>query len=304
MAVLCLSDDARGKVFKDIFSREMPQIPFHLNEAPDPDAVRWLVTWQAPDDIDERWPGLRLIFSTGAGVDQFRLDSLPAHIGVVRMLDGGIVEQMREFATLAVLALHRDLPAYLAQAQQGVWREGVNVAAARRRVGVLGLGNLGQAVLATLKPFGFQLSGWARTRRHIDGVTCYTDLDAFLADCDILICLLPLTAETQGFLNRDLFARLPKGAGLVHLGRGGHLDDGALRDALATGQIAQAFLDVTDPEPLPGDHWLWRDPRVIVTPHVACQTRPEEAAMHIINGIRADLAGNAPAGLIDRQRGY
>lgn len=304
MAVLCLSDDARGKVFKDIFSREMPQLPFYLNEAPDPSAVRWLVTWQAPDDIDKRWPGLRLIFSTGAGVDQFRLDSLPAHIGVVRMLDGGIVEQMREFATLAVLALHRDLPAYLTQAQQGVWREGLNVAAASRRVGVLGLGNLGQAVLDVLKPFGFPLSGWARTPRTIDGVTCHTDLDAFLAGCDILICLLPLTTETEGFLNADLFARLPKNAGLVHLGRGRHLDHDALYEALETGQIAQAFLDVTDPEPLPTNHWLWRDPRVIVTPHIACQTRPEEGARHIINGIRADLAGNKPSGLIDRQRGY
>lgn len=304
MAVLCLSDAARATVFRDIFARELPQVPFHVGEAPDPSAVRWLVTWQAPDGVGERWPGLRLIFSTGAGVDQFRLDSLPPQIGVVRMLDGGIAQQMQEFATLAVLALHRDLPAYLAQARQGLWREGTNVAAARRRVGVLGLGNLGQAVLAALKPFGFPLSGWARTPRRIDGVDCHTDLDAFLAGCDILICLLPLTAETEGFLNARLFASLPQGAGLVHLGRGRQLDHEALRAALESGQVSRAFLDVTEPEPLPADHWLWRDPRVIVTPHIACQTRPEEGALHIVRGIRADLAGETPPGLVDRSRGY
>jgi glyoxylate/hydroxypyruvate reductase A len=211
---------------------------------------------------------------------------------------------MQEFATLAVLAMHRDLPGYLAQGREGVWRERKNVAAASRRVGVLGLGNLGRAVLEALAPFGFQLSGWARSPRRIAGVEVFTDLDAFLSGCDILICLLPLTAETEGFLDARLFARLPEGAALVLLGRGRQLDHEALREALQSGRISRAFLDVTEPEPLPADHWLWRDPRVIVTPHIACQTRMEEAAMHILRGVRADLAGEAPAGLVDRSRGY
>jgi glyoxylate/hydroxypyruvate reductase A len=304
MAVLCLFDAERAAIVRDVFARELPDVPFHIGEAPDPGAVRWLVTWQAPERPGERWPGLRLVFSLGAGVDQFTPEALPSHIGVVRMLGGGLVEQMQEFATLAVLAMHRDLPGYLAQGREGVWRERKNVAAASRRVGVLGLGNLGRAVLEALAPFGFQLSGWARSPRRIAGVEVFTDLDAFLSGCDILICLLPLTAETEGFLDARLFARLPEGAALVLLGRGRQLDHEALREALQSGRISRAFLDVTEPEPLPADHWLWRDPRVIVTPHIACQTRMEEAAMHILRGVRADLAGEAPAGLVDRSRGY
>lgn len=304
MAVLSLSDPARSEIFREAFARTLPDIPFYTGEAPDPAEVRWLITWKAPDQIATRYPNLRLIFSTGAGVDQFDLGALPPQIGVVRMLAGGIAAQMQEFATMAVLTLHRDLPAYLAQAREGQWIEGRNVAPEDRRVGVLGLGNLGQAVLASLRPFGFALSGWARSPRQIAGVQCFTDLPVFLAQCDILVCLLPLTPETEGFLGDALFDQLPRGARLVQLGRGRQLDTDALARALDNGQIASAFLDVTEPEPLPAGHWLWRDPRVIVTPHIACQTRAGDAARHLVAGVRADLAGHPPEGLVDRHRGY
>ncbi|MBJ2152858.1 glyoxylate/hydroxypyruvate reductase A [Paracoccus sp. IB05] len=304
MAILSLSDPARSEVFRKAFAEALPDMPFHIGTAPGPAAVQWLITWQAPVRLAETYPNLRLIFSTGAGVDQFDLGTLPEGVGVVRMLAGGIAEQMQEFATMAVLALHRDLPAYLAQAREGKWIEGQNVAPQDRRIGVLGLGNLGQAVLESLKPFGFPLSGWARSPREIAGVQCFTDLSAFLAQTDILICLLPLTPETTGFLDDALFALLPMGAKLVQLGRGRQLDEAALRRALDSGQLSAAFLDVTDPEPLPADHWLWRDPRVMVTPHIACQTRARDAAAHLVAGVLADLRGDPPPGLVDRSRGY
>lgn len=304
MAVLSLSDPARSEVFREAFARVLPDVPFHIGTAPDSSQVRWLITWRAPENLAQTYPALRLIFSTGAGVDQFDLSGLPPQVGVVRMLAGGIAEQMQEFATMAVLTLHRDLPAYLDQARRGAWVEGRNIPAARRRVGILGLGNLGQAVIDRLRPFGFALSGWARSPRQIDGVTCFTDLGAFLGQCDILVCLLPLTPDTEGFLNDALFAQLPMGARLVQLGRGRQLETQALARALDSGRITSAFLDVTEPEPLPADHWLWRDPRVIVTPHIACQTRAEDAADHLVAGVLADLAGRAPDGLVDRDRGY
>lgn len=304
MAVLSLSDQTRSEVFREAFSRALPDMPFYIGEAPDPAAVRWLITWKAPERLVEQFPNLRLIFSTGAGVDQFDLRALPQQVGVVRMLAGGITEQMQEFATMAVLALHRDLPAYQAQARAGQWIERSNVAARDRRVGVLGLGNLGRAVLESLRPFGFPLSGWTRFPRQIEGVACFTDLPAFLAQSDILVCLLPLTPDTEGFLDDDLFNRLPMGARLVQLGRGRQLDQDALARALESGRITAAFLDVTEPEPLPSDHWLWQDPRVILTPHIACQTRAGDAAAHLVEGVLADLAGRLPSGLVDRKRGY
>lgn len=303
MALLYQSLAERGAVFQRVFAADMPDLAFHMAEAPDPAAVEYLFTWAPPADLSA-WPNLRLIFSAGAGVDQFDLSALPPQIGVVRMLDPGIARQMQEMAVLATLALHRDLPAYLAQGRQGIWQPHPHRATARCRVGVMGLGNLGCAVLEALRPFGFDLAGWSRSARQIDGVTCLTDLPQFLARTDILICLLPLTDETRGVLDAGLFAALPQGARLVHLGRGAHLDVPALQGALNSGQLAAAFLDVTDPEPLPGDHWLWRDPRVIVTPHVASHTDAEAGARHVLAAIRADRTGQPVPGLIDRSRGY
>lgn len=302
MAVLFLSDPARGEVFARAFAEALPDLPFHIGSAPDRAAVEYMIAWTPPADLSA-FARLRLIFSVGAGVDQFDLTALPPQVGVVRMLEPGIARQMVEMAVLAVLALHRDLPAYLAQARQGLWQARANRPAAGVRVGVMGLGQLGQAVLAALAPFGFPLAGWSRNPRDLPGVDCTTDLPAFLARTDILICLLPLTDETRGILNDDHFAKLPEGAHLVHLGRGAQLDPGALERALE-GRVSSAWLDVTNPEPLPAGHPLWSHPRVIVTPHVASQTDAAEGAAHVIAGIRADRAGEDAPGLIDRRRGY
>ncbi len=304
MAVLFLSDPARGEVFREVFAQGLPDLPFYIGTAPDPATVLYLVTWTAPERLAETYPNLRVIFSVGAGVDQFDLAALPENVAIVRMLEPGIAAQMREYAVMATLAMHRDLALYLAQQRAENWAARKNVPARARRIGVMGLGNLGQGVLGALRPFGFDLAGWSRSPKEIAGVECFTDLDAFLARTDILICLLPLTAETEGMLNASLFARLPQGARLVHLGRGRQLSTEDLRAALDSGQLSAAMLDVTEPEPLPKGHWLWHDPRVIVTPHVASQTSARDGAEHVLAGVRADLAGEAPAGLIDRRRGY
>lgn len=304
MTVLFISDPVRGAVFRRLFAEELPDMPFHEDVAPDPQAVRYLAASMVPVGLAETFPNLRLVFSMGAGVDQFNVPAVPPQVGVVRMLEPSIARQMQEYVTLAVLALHRELPHYLDRQRRGEWEAQAPVSALGRRVGVLGLGRLGQAALAALAPFGFPLAGWSRTAKAIPGVECFTDLDAFLARTDILVCLLPLTPQTEGLLGARLFAALPHGARLVHAGRGRQLDPAALLAALETGQIAAAMLDVTNPEPLPPGDPLWSHPKVIVTPHVATRIEPQEGARHVIRGIRADLAGKAPEGLVDRARGY
>lgn len=308
MSFVYKADPVRGAEWARLFAERRPDLPFHVwPETGDPAAVRFLAAWQPPPDITTAFPNLEVLFSVGAGVDQFDLGALPPELPVVRMVEPGIVGGMVEYVTFAVLALHRDLPAYLEQQRRGVWQPIRVWPASRRRVGVLGLGELARAVLARLAGFGFVLSGWSRTRRDITGVDCHAGaegLPAFLSACGILVCLLPLTAGTRGVLNRQLFAALPEGAALVNVGRGGHLVQQDLLEALEAGRLSAAVLDVAEPEPLPAGHPFWTHPRIWLTPHIASMTQPETAVEAVLANLERHARGERMHGLVDRALGY
>lgn len=308
MTVLYKANMVRGAEWARLFAERAPEVPFRLwPDIGDAAEVRYLVAWVPPDDIATTFPNLELIFSVGAGVDQFDATKLPAHIPLVRMLEPGISDTMVEYVTMAVLALHRDLLHFISQQKEQVWREIRITPAKRRRVGVMGLGQLGQAVLERLKAFGFPLSGWNRSPREIEGVTCHAGAEAlaeFLAQSDILVCLLPLTDETRGILNADLFARLPHGASLVNVGRGPHLVETDFLAALDSGALSGAVLDVAEPEPLPAGHPFWSHPRILLTPHNASMTTPDTAVDFVLDIIARHRRGEELPGRVDRNRGY
>jgi glyoxylate/hydroxypyruvate reductase A len=307
MAFLFNSDAARGAIFRQVFARELPDLEFyHCSECIDPEKIRYLLTWNAPDDLS-RFCNLEVLFSIGAGVDQFKPETLPNHVKLVRMVEDGIIRMMQEYVVLGVLTLHREMLAYGEQQRRGVWQALATTQAADRRVGFLGFGMLAQAAIGRLKPFRFPLAAWSRSKKAIEGVACFhgdDQLGSFLGATDILVCLLPLTEQTSGILNARLFSLLPVGARLLHVGRGPQLDQGALVEALDSGRLAAAMLDVTDPEPLPESHALWSHPKVIITPHIASATQPHTAAQSVIENIRRHRAGSNPIGLVDRTLGY
>ncbi|CAN7570882.1 glyoxylate/hydroxypyruvate reductase A [Trinickia sp. LjRoot230] len=308
MTFLYKADPARGEIWARLFAQRAPELGFRLwPDLGDTADIRYLAAWQPPDDILGTLPNLEVIFSVGAGVDQFDFGGIPAHIPVVRMVEPGIVEGMVEYVCQGVLSVHRDIFEYGRQQQQACWREIPVRPASSCRVGVLGLGMLGTAVLERLRLFGYACAGWSRSARAIAGVTCYAgaeELDAFLSRTDVLVCLLPLTSATRGLLDAKLLGKLPRGASLIQTGRGAHLQQQDLLRLLDDEHLRYALLDVTDPEPLPADHPLWAHPRVRITPHIASATRPETAVVAVLDNIERYRAGLPMIGQVDRERGY
>ena len=308
MALLYKADPVRGEHWKRLFAEHAPDIEWRAwPDIGDPKDIRYLAAWQAPDELETVLPNLEVLFALSAGVDQLDLDRLPTTLPVVRLLDPSITRGMCEYASFAVLSLHRDMLRYRQQQMARCWQAHLLQPAAKRRVGVMGLGTQAQQILATLQTFGFALSGWARSEHRIAGVDCFAgveQLPAFLGQCDIVLCVLPLTEQTKGILNRQLFQHLPKGAALVNMGRGGHLVEEDLLEALASGQLSAAVLDVLEQEPAAPDHPFWHHPQILLTPHIAAMTQPESAFSVLLENIRRHQRGESMLGQVDRERSY
>ena len=309
MTLLIKTDIDRGNAWAEALANSYPELK--IAQWPydgDPADIDYALVWQPPQGELKRYPNLKAIFSVGAGIDHLASDpDLPRDIPIVRMVEPGLTAGMSEYVVLAVLNHHRFMLDYAARRREKRWEEIPQISAEARQVGTLGLGVLGRDALEKLKPFGFRLAGWSRSPKSITGVTCFHGtggLDDFLAGTDILICLLPLTAETRGILNAETFAKMPRGAAVVNVGRGGHLVEEDLLAALDTGQIDGATLDVFQQEPLPEDHPFWTHPRVFMTPHIASMTVPQTAVRAVVANIQRLEAGEALQHVVDLKRGY
>lgn len=287
----------------------MPGLDFRVwPDIGDPADIDYALVWKPEPGLLASLPRLKAIFSLGAGVDALLADpTLPDDVPLVRMVDRGLTEGMTEWVCTHVLAWHRQTAVYREQQAARLWRPLPEKLARERRIGILGMGELGGDAARMLAALRFDVAGWSRTPKEIPGVHCLhgpEGLDALLARSELLVCLLPLTPATEGILNAELFAKLPRGAWLINAARGRHLVEADLLAAIRSGQIAGATLDVFTTEPLPADHPFWSDPRIVISPHVASPTLARSAAARVIEGIRRAEAGEALHHVVDRRRGY
>ena len=309
MAILFKSTPAATGRWRPFLNKAWPDRDLRFwPEIGDKTAINYALVWHPEPGLLASLPNLRLTVSLGAGVDHILNDpALPARVPIVRLVDPYMTRAMSEYVALQVLRLHRQDFLYRAQQAAGDWREHDQKNAAERAVGILGFGALGQDAAAKLKALGFDVAGWSRSGRAVPGFATHggpAGLDPLLARSEILVSLLPMTPQTENILNAGLFARLPRGAGLVNAGRGRQLVEADLLAALDSGQISAAVLDVFREEPLPPAHPFWRHPRIIVTPHVAAETHPPTATAIIAAAIRDLEAGRPVANLVDAARGY
>ncbi|HFF8943778.1 TPA: glyoxylate/hydroxypyruvate reductase GhrA [Serratia marcescens] len=293
--------------------QRLPQAEIREWQRGDERPADYALVWRPPHEMLANLRDLKAVFALGAGVDAI-LDqerkhpgTLPAGVPLLRLEDTGMAQQMQEYALSYVLRYFRRFDEYQALQQRQEWQPLDPHSLDDFTIGILGAGVLGQSVARKLTEFGFSVRCWSRSAKQIDGVQSFAgeaQRAAFLDGVKLVINLLPNTPETVGILNRELFAQLSTGAYLINIARGAHLVEADLLAALEQGQLAAATLDVFAREPLPQDHPFWRHPRVTITPHIAAITLPQQAMDQIAANIRALEAGHAPAGVVDRERGY
>lgn len=309
MALLFKSDIDRGDSWRRALLEFDPGLDLReWPEVGDPADIEYALVWQPPRGELRTYPNLKVIFSIGAGIDHLASDpELPEGVPIVRMVEPGLTAGMTEFVVMSVLFHHRFMLDYAGQARDRVWREIEQVPPEDRRVGIMGLGVLGRDAAEKLRAFNFDLAGWSRAPKDIPGVASFHGdggFIPFLNRSDILVCLLPLTAETRGIVDARALGALPRGAAFISVGRGQQVVEQDLLAALESGQLGGATLDVFQDEPLPKDSPFWDHPRVVATPHVASMTIAKGACAMVIDNIRRHKAGQSLLHVVDLKRGY
>ena len=258
-------------------------------------AIDVVLAWRFPTGVAARLPNLKWVCSVAAGVEKLLVPELAPNVPVSRIVDTEQAEGIAQFVVLMALRHARGLVGYEAQQLERAWRR-QPVAAVRSRVAVLGMGTMGGAVARLLGVVGFEVQGWSRSSA--------VALDTVLADADIVVCALPLTAQTDSLLDARAFARMPKGSYLINIARGAHVVEADLIDAVDSGHLAGAALDVQRNEPMAADDPLWSVPGITITPHIAAQSSPQTIAKQFVAGLRCVQRGEAPPQTVDRARGY
>jgi len=311
MALLIVNLDKQignAQMWRDNFAEQLPGLDIRIfPEANDLREIEYLAFIRPDFDVIPPLPNLKAMFSRSAGVEAFiNHPKLPkAPLGKIEPSGGD--PMMTEYVVMHVLRFHRDLPGYATAQANREWLRKPIVRPEQRRVGFLGLGLMATAPALVLKSLGFQVSAWVRSPRPSGEIPIFhgeDQLERFLNQTDIAVCLLPLTRKTEGILCARTFAMMPKGAMVINVGRGGHVVDADLIAALDSGQLSYAALDALKPEPLPPESPLWTHPKVTVMPHVARRPTVGQLVSEIAANITSIEAGGGLLQQIDMTTGY
>lgn len=267
------------------------------------------LVWSPPHGRLAECTQLRLIVSLGQGVDHLMSDeTISSQVPIVRLVDENMSHALSQWVILNLLDHYRDGPFYRNNRTEHAFIQREQFDTAGLAVGVYGMGAIGRVIAERLSAIGFCVSGWSRTRQDFgDAITACTGEAGFkqmLANCQAHICILPLTPQTTGLFHRDVFAQMPRGAYFINGGRGRQVVEADLLEAVRSGHLSGAALDVFETEPLPSEHPFWDEDRITIWPHVAAQTNPNTAARQVAQAISDCLNGIAPKNQVQRTRGY
>jgi glyoxylate/hydroxypyruvate reductase A len=308
MSLLLISKDRDMKPVKNELLEIDPNLDIEIwPRVENKERVNFAVTWNHPDHIFSNYPNLRVISSYGAGADHLLNDeSIPKQIEFCRISGPSLTSQMAEYVLNAIQNYRLHTGKYVDQKREAIWNRHQPIPKTDCVVGIMGLGEIGTAAAELLAHHEFEVKGWSRSLKQINGVQCYDEpkLSEFLSVVNILVCLLPLTENTRGILNLEVFKQLKQPAYLINAARGSHHEEEDILYALDTGVLKGATLDVFEEEPLPKNHLFWNRPNIMITPHSASITDPAEAAAVIVDNYKRMLSGLDLNFKVDHNRGY
>lgn len=309
MGIVIIRQDDKIEAWKNALKAVAPEVNvYSYLEEHEKETIHMVLVWKPPHGIIAQYPNLKCIASAGAGVDFiFEEKDLPVNVPITRVVDPVLASDMSEFVMGLTFNYLKNLSSYKEDQANTLWTPKPYKRIKDVTVGILGLGKLGMAVARDMQRIGFQTQGWSNTPKNMEGISSYAgqeQLSDFLRTTSVLICLLPLTTETSGILDKKLFGQLPKGAFVINVARGGHLQSDDLLEALDNGHLSGASLDVFHIEPLPKDHPLWKHPKVHITPHVASVSDPTAVVPQILENYHRLENGKTLENLVSSQKGY
>ena len=294
--------------WSEIFKQKAPNINLVNEDNCDPNEVDVALVWLPPEGFLKKFKNLKGVINLGQGVDHLLKPGIvPEKLPIIRLVDNDMSKQMSAWVSLQVLRETRFLEEYKKFEKEKKWQAVDFIPSNRWNIGVLGIGAIGKHVALSLSNFGYNVKGWSRSKKNIDGIKCYygeSGLHKILVDSKILICILPLTPETKHIISKKTMSYLPDGSTIINAGRGGHINESDLLDMIDNGKIKNAYLDVFETEPLPSDHIFWRHKKINVWPHIAAETNTETSINQIIDATNCLMNNIKPANQIDRNKGY